>query len=207
MSNVKVKICGLTRAQDVDAAVEAGADMLGFVFAPSPRQLNLDSAVKLIKEVPPAVTRVGLFMNAGVEQVNEILESLPLDLLQFHGAEDSCFCASFGMPYIKAIAMGDAGGPLDAASLYPDAAGLLYDSHQSGKAGGTSRTFDWSLLDNQADRIWLAGGLKPDNVADAIRTVRPWVVDVSSGVETAPGIKSYQLMQDFVRAAKSVDIR
>ncbi|MFT5768487.1 MAG: phosphoribosylanthranilate isomerase, partial [Lysobacterales bacterium] len=136
----------------------------------------------------------------------EILESLPLDLLQFHGAEDSRFCASFGLPYIKAIAMGDTSDPSDAAALFPDAIGLLYDSHQTGKAGGTSRTFDWSLLDNQSDRVWLAGGLKPGNVAAAIRKVRPWAVDVSSGVETAPGLKSNQLMQAFIRAAKSVEL-
>ena len=206
MSTVRVKICGMTRSEDILAASTAGADMLGFVFASSPRQLSLESAVDLLSEVPDGILRVGLFMNSGAGSVNEVLESVSLDLLQFHGNEDRLFCGSFGVPYVKAIAMGNTRSPVDAAALYPDAAGHLYDSHAPGEAGGTGNTFDWSLLRKGTHPVWLAGGLTPGNVASAVKQVRPWAVDVSSGVEESPGRKSYELVKAFIRAAKSIDM-
>ncbi len=211
VTTVKVKICGLTRKQDVRAAAEAGADMLGFVFARSPRQLSIRDAGALMHDVPDGITRVGLFMNDRETRVKEVVESLSLDLLQFHGDEENGFCASFGLPFIKAISMGtEAGGDKHTvtakAGLYPDAAGYLYDAHRPGMAGGTGSTFDWSLLGRGEKRLWLAGGLTPENVERAVAQVRPWAVDTSSGVEDRPGCKNHALMQAFVTAAKSVDM-
>ena len=202
---VKVKICGMTRVADVIAAADAGADMLGFVFAASPRQLSIERAAVLLEAVPQGVTRVALFMNDGEERVRPVIDSLPIELLQFHGSEERSYCADFGLPYIKAVAMGAGSDVIDAAALYPDAAGYLYDGHVSGASGGSGDTFDWSLLARVDKPVWLAGGLTPDNVATAVATVRPWVVDVSSGVEDAPGCKNHELMKSFIRAAKSAE--
>ena len=196
----------MTRVDDVRVAARAGADMLGFVFAPSPRQLTPDSALILLDTVPGGVVKVALFMNQQAGFVNETLKSGLIDLLQFHGNEDNGFCASFGLPFIKAIAMGDGGRAEDAAQLYPDAQGLLYDSHVSGGAGGSGDIFDWALLPRSRHPVWLAGGLTPSNVADAVRQCEPWAVDVSSGVEDAPGIKNRNLVEAFIRNARSVNI-
>jgi phosphoribosylanthranilate isomerase len=206
MPNVRVKICGITREADLDAAAEAGADMLGFVFATSPRQLTLEQAGALLARVPEGIRRVGLFMNPAKESVREVIERMPLDLLQFHGNESSDFCGSFGMPYIKAIAMGAGSVHIDAATEFPDAAGYLYDGHKNGTAGGSGSTFDWSELRQAAHPLWLAGGLTTANVIKAIELVQPWAVDVSSGVESAPGIKNHELMKAFITAAKSVQL-
>jgi phosphoribosylanthranilate isomerase len=206
MNRVKVKICGMTRQDDVRAAADAGTDMLGFVFAPSPRQLSPDSASSLLDSVPAGIVSVALFMNQPAGYVNEVLESGLIDLLQFHGDEDNEFCASFGLPFIKAIAMGDGGRPEDAARVYPDAQGLLYDSHVPGGPGGSGDTFDWGQLPRGSKPVWLAGGLTPINVAAAVRQCKPWAVDVSSGVEDAPGVKNRELVEAFIRNAKSVKI-
>ncbi len=206
MSTVRVKICGMTRPEDILAASAAGADMLGFVFARSSRQLSLNSAIDLLDEVPVGIVRVGLFMNSRARSVNKVLDSVSLDLLQFHGNEDRLFCGSFGVPYVKAIAMGNTSSRVDAAALYPDAAAHLYDSHAPGRAGGSGNTFNWSLLRKGTHPVWLAGGLTPANVAAAVKQVRPWAVDVSSGVEESPGRKSHDLVKAFIRAAKSIDM-
>jgi phosphoribosylanthranilate isomerase len=129
-----------------------------------------------------------------------------LHLLQFHGSEDNDYCASFGLPFIKAIAMGQGAGPADEGLLFPDAHGLLYDGHAPGAPGGGGDVFDWSLLPAGRQGVWLAGGLNAENVAGAIRQCRPWAVDVSSGVEDSPGIKNHALIRAFVQAAKSVDL-
>ena len=206
MSRVKVKICGMTRGWDVRHAADAGADMLGFVFAPSPRQLTPHAAAELTALVPPGIVRVGLFMNPQAEQVRAVLKEVRLDLLQFHGSEDNRFCNGFGRPFIKAIAMGSGPGPADVLRNYPDARGLLYDAHAPGGPGGTGQVFDWSLLEQGVQAVWLAGGLTPENVGVAVKTVRPWAVDVSSGVEDSPGIKNHTMVRDFIRAAKAVEL-
>ena len=206
MSSVRVKICGITRVQDVRNAAAAGADMLGFVFAPSPRQLTPQAAAKLAAHVPPGIVRVGLFMNPEEAQVKAVLKEVPLDLLQFHGSEDNRFCHRFGQPFIKAIAMGSEAEQADMVRMYPDAQGLLYDSHAKGDPGGSGQVFDWTLLQQGAHAIWLAGGLTPDNVGAAVKLVCPWAVDVSSGVEDSPGIKNHAMVRDFILAAKAVDI-
>lgn len=203
MSAVKVKICGITRLSDAKAAVAAGADALGFVFARrSQRVLSPDAAEALVRQVPAFVSRVGLFMDASAGEVAEVLERVPLNLLQFHGSEDAGFCRQFGLPYIKAVAMGSAGEAERAAREYPDAAALLLDSHRKGQVGGTGQTFDWSRIPRFSLPLVLAGGLTPANVRRAVREVRPWAVDVSSGVEETPGIKSAEKMREFIREAK-----
>jgi phosphoribosylanthranilate isomerase len=203
MSRVRVKICGLTRARDVQGAVAAGADLLGFVFAASPRQLSVSGAQALLGLVPPGVQRVALFMDQGRDEVERVLAALRFDLLQFHGNEDNAYCSSFGVPFVKAIAMGDAHQSASAHATFPGAAALLLDSHAPGAAGGTGRAFDWSRARQLHGEIWLAGGLTAENVGQAISEARPRAVDVSSGVERAPGIKDRQLMTDFIAAARA----
>jgi phosphoribosylanthranilate isomerase len=201
MSRVRIKICGLTRAGDVQAAVRAGADAVGFVFAHSRRRIEADRARELASGVPEDVLRVGLFMDQAAAEIGRILERVPLDLLQFHGGEGNAACRAFGMPFLKAISMSSGNAPAEALS-YPDAAGLLFDSHGAA-GGGTGRTFDWARIPACPHPVWLAGGLNPANVAEAIRVARPWAVDVSSGVEDAPGVKNAAMITEFIEAARS----
>ena len=202
MNTTRVKICGLTRPEDVDTAVSAGADALGFVFTPrSQRFLETERARELVTRVPAFIARVGLFMDQPDADVERILASVPLSLLQFHGAEPRAFCAGFGLPYIKALAMG-AAGEAERAGDYPDAAALLLDSHKPGTVGGTGKKFDWDAIPPLPRPMILAGGLHPGNVRRAVRRVRPWAVDVSSGVESAPGIKSPEKVIEFIKEAK-----
>jgi phosphoribosylanthranilate isomerase len=202
--------------QDLRAAVEAGADALGFVFARrSSRALETAEAAALVAEVPAFVSRVGLFMDQGFEEVARILERVPLSLLQFHGSEDAAYCRRFGLPYMKAIAMAAPATPAKAPAQslaqslaqaereFGDAAALLLDSHGAGELGGTGRCFDWAQVPRLSRPLVLAGGLTPDNVREAVLQLRPWAVDVSSGVEDAPGVKNAQKMQAFIREAKS----
>ena len=211
MNGTRVKICGVTRLQDLQAAVAAGADALGFVFTPRSRRfLEPAAAAALVAEVPAFVSRVGLFMDQGCEEVARVLERVPLSLLQFHGREDAAFCRQFGLPYMKAFGMAAAGAPhgkmaeemTRAERDYADAAALLLDSHGAGEPGGTGRPFDWAAVPRLSRPLVLACGLTPDNVRAAVRAVRPWAVDVSSGVEDAPGIKCAEKMQAFIREAK-----
>ena len=211
MNGTRVKICGVTRLQDLQAAVAAGADALGFVFTPRSRRfLELAAAAKLVAEVPAFVSRVGLFMDQDCAEVARVLERVPLSLLQFHGREDAAFCRQFGLPYMKAFGMaaaeasnGKMAGDLAQAERdYADAAALLLDSHGAGEPGGTGRPFDWTAVPRWSRPLVLAGGLTPDNVRAAVRAVRPWAVDVSSGVEDAPGIKCAEKMQAFISEAK-----
>ncbi len=206
----RVKICGITRLQDLQAAVEAGADALGFVFARrSRRVLQPAEAAALAAATPAFVSRVGLFMDQDAEEVALILDRVPLNLLQFHGSEDAEFCRQFGLPYMKAIGMAALAAPAAERSLeraqkeFSDAAALLFDSHGAGEVGGTGRSFDWGLLPRLAGPVVLAGGLTPENVRAAVRQVRPWAVDVASGVEDAPGVKNAQKMQAFISEAQS----
>ena len=202
MRPVRVKICGLTRAVDVVAAAEAGADAVGMVFAPSPRQVSLAAARSLVEQTPAGVLKTALFMNQSSAEVAKVLATLAFDMLQFHGDEDNAFCRSFGLPFIKAVAGASDRAAMD-AKRYPDAVGILFDSHAPGGAGGTGRTLDWDRLSAGDLPVWLAGGLDEHNVAMAVATVRPAWVDVSSGVEDAPGIKSHARMRAFVAAVRA----
>jgi phosphoribosylanthranilate isomerase len=205
MSRVSIKICGLTRAEDVQAAVDAGADAIGFVFTESPRRISTDTAIQLISYVPKDVLSVGLFLNQDSAEIGQVVNSVPLDVLQFHGSETEQECSVFDMPWLKAVAMESAASIRQAEQDYPAAMGLLLDSHVAGKRGGSGKIFDWSLSKPVAKPVWLAGGLNADNVGEAIRIVRPFAVDVSSGVELAPGIKDASLILNFVKAAREVE--
>lgn len=202
MKRVKIKICGLTRARDVKAAVEAGADVLGFVFASSPRRVSVDTAKRLSSYVPRGVLRVGLFMDQNRLEIEQVIAAVPLDILQFHGSETEQECRVFKLPWLKAVAMENAGSLKQAERDFPGAAGLLLDSHSKGKRGGTGKLFDWSLSRPVDKPVWLAGGLNPDNVEEAIHAVKPFAVDVSSGVESRPGIKEAAMISAFVQAVR-----
>ncbi|KIY39067.1 N-(5'-phosphoribosyl)anthranilate isomerase [Pseudomonas sp. 10-1B] len=204
MSNVRSKICGITRIEDALAAAEAGADAIGFVFyANSPRAVDVRQARAIIAELPPFVSTVGLFVNASRCELNEILEVVPLDLLQFHGDETPQDCEGYHRPWIKALRVRP-GDDLEAAcQLYAGARGMLLDTYVPGVPGGTGEAFDWSLVPAHLSKpIILAGGLSADNVGQAIAQVRPYAVDVSGGVEQAKGIKDAAKIEAFMRAVK-----
>lgn len=204
MSRVRVKICGLTRGEDVRSAVSAGADALGLVFTPrSKRFVRAGLAAELAAEMPAFVARVGLFMDQDASAIDEVLSRVPLCLLQFHGSESAEFCAQFGRPWIKAVSMRSNDSVQQAEAEYADAAALLLDSHALGGVGGTGEVFDWSLVPTTNRPLVLAGGLHPGNVRAAVRAVRPWAVDVSSGVEDRPGIKNPEKVKQFIDEAKS----
>ncbi len=206
----KVKICGLTREEDVEASVSAGADAIGLVFVSgSRRNLSIPQARELIHRVPAFVTVVGLFLDASNEFVSQVLAEVPIDLIQFHGRESADFCAQFNQRYIKAVSVENISSVAVAENQYSGSAALLLDSHSPGQLGGTGEVFDWSRI-RPADEpmtskpLILAGGLNPENVASAVREIRPWGVDVSSGVESSPGKKDAGKIRRFVAAAKSV---
>ena len=202
--SVIVKICGITRPEDARAAVEAGADALGFVFYPgSPRFVALDAAAAIARELPPYIVRVGLFVDAPPDEVVAAVAACGLNLLQFHGEEPPDYCLQFGLMSMKAFRVRDAAS-LDALPNSPTDAWLL-DAYVPGQLGGTGESFNWDLA-LQAGRygrpIFLAGGLTPENVGEAVRRARPYAVDVSSGVEAAPGRKDHAKVRAFVSAAK-----
>jgi phosphoribosylanthranilate isomerase len=198
----RVKICGITRIEDALAAAQAGADAIGLVFADSsPRRVSLDEAVAICRALPPFVTAAGLFVDVDAAQVSQVLGRVPLDLLQFHGSETPQFCRQFHRPYIKAVAMREGIDVHAEDRAFADAAGLLLDAHVAGVAGGTGKSFDWSRIPHGLARpVILAGGLTPGNVADAVRQVRPYAVDVSSGVEQSRGIKDARKIAAFIEA-------
>lgn len=200
----RVKICGITRPEDAAAAVGAGADAIGLVFyQPSPRAISVSRAAEIICNLPPFVTTVGLFVNAAADEVAEVLKSVPLDLLQFHGDESPAFCEAQGRPYIKAVRMRPDVDLTEQGRLYHSAQGLLLDSYQPGKPGGTGATFDWGRIpEGMRGQIILAGGLSPDNVADAVREISPYAVDVSGGVEREKGIKDAEKIRAFMRGVE-----
>lgn len=196
----RVKICGITRPEDALSAAQLGADAIGLVFyEPSPRHVLPEQARTIAKTLPPFVTRVGLFVDAPAEQVREVLQTVRLDLLQFHGDESPEYCAGFDMPYLKAIRMSKGVSLETEARQFADAVGLLVDSYSDSRAGGTGETFEWGRIPSGLDKpLVLAGGLTPANVVEAIRTVRPYAVDVSSGVEQEKGIKDAAKMAAFI---------
>lgn len=204
---IRVKICGMTRPEDVRAAVAAGADALGFVFfEKSPRNVTPEEAAELLREVPPFITTVGLFVNAERETIYRVMSSCPLDLVQLHGDESPEFCASLPGRVVKALRIG---GPADLENLerWP-VEGLLLDAKVKGSYGGTGESFDWSLLENVKTHhpLILAGGLNPDNVAEAVRRVKPFAVDVSSGVESEPGKKDPDKINAFIQRARAAQM-
>jgi phosphoribosylanthranilate isomerase len=206
MPRTRVKICGITREQDLDAAVLAGADALGFVFYPrSPRFVDIAKAANLVRRVPPFVTRVGLFVNPEPAFVRDTLAAVPIDLIQFQGDEDPAFCEQFGRPYMKVARMRPELDLVEFARAYPSARGLLLDAYVEGY-GGAGQVFDWSLVPKSLPLpVVLAGGLTAANVGTAIRELRPWGVDVSSGVEAAKGIKDAVKIAAFIAAVKNAD--
>jgi phosphoribosylanthranilate isomerase len=202
---VRVKICGITRFQDLHAACEAGADALGFVFyEKSPRHVTIATAAALVRELPPFVQSVGLFVNAEPAFIEQALNEVPLDLLQFHGDETPAECVRFGRPYIKAVRVNPDTDLLKCAADFGTARGLLLDAYVPGVPGGTGERFDWSLIPSNLSRpVILSGGLTPLNVGEAVQRVRPWAVDVSSGVEAAKGIKDAHKIAQFIAKAKA----
>ncbi|WP_420890277.1 phosphoribosylanthranilate isomerase [Ectopseudomonas toyotomiensis] len=201
---VRSKICGITRIEDVLAAVEAGADAIGLVFyGKSPRAVSIEQAAAILQALPPFVTSVGLFVDMPRDELQQLLQRLPLDLLQFHGDESPADCEGHGRPYIKALRVRPGEDVAAAMAPYAGAQGILLDTFVEGVPGGTGASFDWSLVPEDAAKpIILAGGLDADNVAAAIRQVRPHAVDVSGGVEASKGIKDAGKIRAFVRAVR-----
>lgn len=197
---VRAKICGITNLDDALQAIEAGADALGFVFyAPSPRYISIERAVQICEKLPPFVSRVGLFVDASREQIEQACDSLALDLLQFHGDESETDCLGFSRSYIKAIRVQTGSDFQQAETAFPSAKAILVDAYKPGVPGGTGERFDWSLLPaNRSKPLILAGGLNEKNIYQAIQSVRPYAVDVSGGVEQTKGKKNHQLVSQFL---------
>ncbi len=201
---VRVKICGIARVEDALAVAKSGADAIGLVFyEKSPRHVSIEKAAQLASALPPFVTVVGLFVNASAKAVRETLDSVSLDVLQFHGDETPAFCEQFHKPYLKAIRVKPGVDLLQCAALFHSAQGLLLDAHVEGIPGGTGAVFDWTLIPaNLPLPLILSGGLDVENVAAAIRQVRPYAVDVSSGVEACRGINTLKGIKDAAKIAR-----
>ena len=202
----RVKFCGITNHEDAQAAAMLGADAIGLIFAPSsPRRVEVAEAKEIARALPPFVTKVALFMDAPMRLVEDVIVSVRPDLLQFHGEEDEQTCAGFRRPYLKAVPMLDVQDLGKYLARYPTAAGFVLDSHRAGVGGGTGKTFDWSRASGGAGKpLILAGGLTPENVRAAIKQVRPYAVDVSSGIESEPRHKDYAKMSAFLSEVRRV---
>ena len=207
-SRTRIKICGLTREADVDSAVDAGADAIGFVlYERSPRYVPVERAAVLARRLPAFVTPVGLFVNASPEAIGEAVRAIPQLVLQFHGDETPSDCDAGARPYLRAARMAPGFDLLDFAARYPDAQALLLDAHVTGYGGG-GKVFDWSLIPTGVPLpVVLSGGLHAANVVEGILRVRPWAVDVSSGVEAAKGIKDPAAVRRFCEAVREADAR
>lgn len=203
----RVKICGITRVEDALAAVRGGADAIGLVFYPaSPRYVGVPQAQAICSALPPFVSIVGLFVNPAREEVNAVADAVPVQLLQFHGNEPADTCTGFAQPYIKAVGMQAGVDPLGVMAGHPEASGFLLDAYQPDTHGGGGVVFDWSQVPSHCDRpLILAGGLTPENVTAAIEQLRPFAVDVSSGVEQRKGIKSEAKIEAFMRGVERGD--
>jgi phosphoribosylanthranilate isomerase len=196
----RVKICGITRRQDAEFAIEIGADALGLVFySPSPRAVTIAQAQKIVENLPPFISIVALFVDAEPEYVHTCLNAVRIDVLQFHGDESPDYCEQFDRPYLKAIRMRDGVDLVGLSTTYKSATALLLDSYQPGIPGGTGQAFDWSMIKQINKPIILAGGLTVENVAEAIKQVNPYAVDVSGGVEQSKGIKDKQKVSAFIQ--------
>lgn len=207
--NTLVKICGLTNLEDTLAAIDLGADFLGFNFYPqSPRYLSYEKAKKIFEEIPPNIFKVGVFVNEQYENIIDIAQLLELDYLQFHGDESPEFCNQMGHPWWKAIRLENE-SDIEKISQY-ESEWVLIDAHVQGQYGGTGQKPDWELVKrvkNLGKKIFLAGGLNPENIQLAIATVQPYAVDVASGVESKPGKKDLKKMEDFVSKTKHSHLR
>jgi len=204
----RTKICGITRLEDMQAAVACGADAIGLVFhAKSPRHVTVEQAAMIAAGLPPFVSAVGLFVDAAADDVRAVLRETRLDLLQFHGDESPAYCRQFGVPYLKAVRVRPGLNLIQYAAQFDDAAGLLLDAFQEGMAGGTGQTFDWGLIPRGLlQPVILAGGLNAGNVAAAIHQVRPYAVDVSGGVEREKGIKDADKIAAFMRGVRDGEV-
>jgi len=202
--SVRIKICGITRLEDALAAVEAGVDALGFMFVEaSPRCITPEQAAGILRELPPFVARVGVFVNPSADKVRAVIAETGIDTLQFHGEETPAFCRQFGLRAIKAFRVSDAESLNPLADFRSET--WLLDSFVAGKHGGTGAVFNWDLAAQavkRGGRVILAGGLTPDNATEAVRQVRPYALDVSSGVEFAPGRKDAAKVRAFIAAAR-----
>jgi phosphoribosylanthranilate isomerase len=204
----RVKICGISRYEDAAAAAHAGADAIGFVFYPkSPRYIDPTRARAIAAELPPFISTVGLFVDADAQDVETCLRAFRLDCLQFHGDETPAYCRQFGVAFLKAVRVKAGLDLLQYGTDFAAAQALLLDAFVDGVPGGTGQRFDWNLIPrNLPLPIVLSGGLSPDNVSEAVRGVRPWAVDVSSGVESAKGIKDAEKIQRFIRGVRNADV-
>jgi len=205
----RIKICGIREALHAVVAADAGADAIGLVFyRESPRFVTPGVAANVVALLPPFVTAVGLFVDATEAKIRETLAAVHLDLLQFHGSETPEFCASFGLPYVRAVAMEEGVDLLELAGRFSSARALLLDAHVPGTPGGTGRTFDWSAVPRDLPiPLILSGGLTAENVGQAVREVGPWAVDVSSGVEATRGTKDPRKIVEFIRSVRREDAR
>ncbi len=207
-TRTRIKICGITRPEDAIAAISRGVDALGLVFyQSSPRAVSIKEAREIASHTPVFVSKVGLFVDAEAASVTDVIKQVPLDYLQFHGNEDEAYCAAFELPYIKAIAVRPDLNLIEALAAYKSAAAFLLDAWHPDLAGGTGEVFDWSLLkglQNNGQALILAGGLNAGNVKTAIKLLKPYAVDVSTGVEEAPGIKSVTKIEQFVNEVNGV---
>jgi len=204
----RIKICGITRLEDAKASVRAGCDALGFVFyKESPRYIALDAFKVIVKELPPFVTKTGLFVNADPAEIEEAIQSGLVNVLQFHGDETPDFCRQFNFPYIKAVAVSSSVDLIQYAKDFHDAEALLLDAYHEHLKGGTGQTFDWNLIPQSLSKpIVLAGGLHVDNVKEAIKKVKPYAVDVSGGVEESKGIKNSLKIQAFIKETQDAAV-
>jgi phosphoribosylanthranilate isomerase len=203
----RVKICGITSVADGLAAARQGADAIGLIFyPPSPRLVTCARAAEIAAGLPPFVARVAVFVNPAANEVNAVIDACRPNLLQFHGEEAPEFCRAFGVPYVRAVRMKPGVDLLESLSPYEDAAGWLLDAYRDDLYGGTGEAFDWDLIPRRLARpVILSGGLDARNVGDAIRRVRPWAVDVSSGVESAKGVKDARLIAAFIAGVRNAD--
>jgi len=204
----RTKICGITRLEDAKASILAGCDALGFVFyKESPRYIALDAFKVIVKELPPFVTKTGLFVNADPAEIEEAIQSGFVNVLQFHGDETPDFCRQFNFPYIKAVAVSSSVDLIQYAKDFHDAEALLLDAYHEHLKGGTGQTFDWNLIPQSLSKpIVLAGGLHVDNVKEAIKKVKPYAVDVSGGVEESKGIKNSLKIQAFIKETQDAAV-
>lgn len=207
MIQTRIKICGITRPEDARAASASGVDAIGLVFyPPSPRAVTAEQAAAIVAQLSPFVSVVALFVDERPEEIERILSRVPVDIIQFHGDETPEYCRQFNRPWMKALRVNPGVSIEECRQAYEGARAILLDSWQEGVPGGTGRTFDWSLAQGQGDMpLVLAGGLNEDNVGQAIAAVRPCAVDVSGGVEQAPGIKDAGKIERFIAAVKAAD--
>lgn len=206
-SRTRVKICGIGSGEDAEAVARAGGDAVGLVFIErSGRFIDIGSAAIITRELPPFIASVALFMDPDASYVHDVVRAVSPDLLQFHGQESPSFCRQFGRPYIKALATSGVASVAQGIAAYAGARAVLLDSHAPGELGGTGREIDWQAMTADLPSRWiLAGGLRPGNVRAAVNRLRPFAVDVSSGVETAPGHKDSDLIKEFINEVRHAD--